>query len=141
MKIIVTSHGDLCEGILDSYEMLAGKNENIIAIPLRENDTGEFENKITELVKSIDDDILVLCDIYGGTPYNVSYYLYLEQSNRLRVVSGLNLPMLLETGLSLNNCTSLGEIVNVAIDAGKDSIKKAEEVNLEEDISLEEDIF
>ncbi|MEY8292663.1 PTS mannose/fructose/sorbose family IIA subunit [Carnobacteriaceae bacterium 52-44] len=103
MKIIVTSHGDLCEGILDSYEMLAGKNENIIAIPLRENDTGEFENKITELVKSIDDDILVLCDIYGGTPYNVSYYLYLEQSNRLRVVSGLNLPMLLETGLSLNN--------------------------------------
>jgi len=141
MKIIVTSHGDLCEGILNSYEMLAGKNNNIIAISLKENDTGEFDEKITEVVKSIDEDILILCDIYGGTPYNIAYYLYLEESDRLRIVSGLNLPMLLETGLSLNNSVSLDDIVNVAIESGAGSIKEAEEINLENEVNLEEDIF
>lgn len=141
MKIIVTSHGNLCEGILNSYEMLVGKNDSIAAISLKENDTGEFEREITNIIKSTKGDILVLCDIYGGTPYNIAYYLYLEQSDRIRVVSGINLPMLLETGLSLSNSISLDSIVNVAINSGADSIKKADEINLEKEMNSEEDIF
>lgn len=133
MKIIVTSHGDLCTGILNSYEMLAGKNENIIPVSLKEEDTGKFEEELTQIVNKTNEDILILCDIFGGTPYNISNYLYLERSDRLRVVSGLNLPMLLETGLSLNSSVSLDEIVNVAIDAGSESIKVAEEITEEEE--------
>lgn len=133
MQIIITSHGNLCTGILNSYEMLAGKNENIIPISLKENDTGEFEKELTEVVNGTEEDILILCDIFGGTPYNISNYLYLEQSNRLRIVSGLNLPMLLETGLSSNSTISLDEIVNVAIDAGSESIKVAEEITADEE--------
>lgn len=141
MKIIVTSHGNLCEGILNSYEMLAGKNDSITAISLKENDTGEFERELTNIIKLTEGDILVLCDIYGGTPYNIAYYLYLEESDRIRVVSGLNLPMLLETGLSLCNSISLDNVVNVAIDSGTDSIKKADEINLKKEMNSEEDIF
>lgn len=136
MKIIVTSHGNLCNGIIHSYEMLAGKTDSIIAVPLDENDTGEFESKLTNIVNEIKGNILILCDIHGGTPYNVSNYLYHQQSKRIGLVSGLNLPMLLETGLSLGNNISLDEIVNVAINAGTESIQKAEEILIDE-----EDIF
>lgn len=139
MKIIVTSHGDLCDGILSSYKMLAGENEDIISISLGKDDMGEFQEQLEKTINNTAGEILILCDIYGGTPYNVSYYSYLEQSNRIRIVSGVNLPMVLEAGLSLHSPISLDEIVNVAIEAGSKSIKVAEEISMNEEI--EEDIF
>ena len=43
MKILVTSHGALCNGILESFEMIAGQPPNIISLSLSKDDTGQYK--------------------------------------------------------------------------------------------------
>lgn len=141
MKIIVTSHGELCTGVINSYEMLAGKNENIIAVSLKDSDTGEFKSNLGNLIKNSQEDLLIICDIYGGTPYNEAYYHFIQRPEQIRVVTGLNLPMLLETGLSLNGSVSLDGIVNVAMESGVSAVKSAETEETKVEEISDEDMF
>ncbi|MDN6140390.1 MAG: PTS sugar transporter subunit IIA [Tetragenococcus koreensis] len=135
MNIIVTSHGDLCLGLIDSLEMLAGEQEKVIAISLKKNDTGQFKEEFRLLVEEkLSEPTLILCDILGGTPYNESHQLFLEHPDYLRVVSGVNLAMLIECTLSVASMTSLQELSEVAINSGKQSIEEVLlETNIEED--------
>ncbi|MDF7638258.1 PTS sugar transporter subunit IIA [Lactobacillus sp. ESL0791] len=128
MKIIITSHGGFCTGILESYEMLAGKSNLLIALPLTPDDTGQYKKRLTQyLSANKTESILILCDLCGGTPYNESYAAYLRNPEKIGVVSGLNLGMLLETAFAAENGTKLDDLVEIAIDAGHKGIKKAEE--------------
>jgi len=128
MKIVVTSHGALCKGILESYQMLAGKNDDIISIKLGNDDT-EFKKELqTAYTEYKDEGIIFLCDIPGGTPFNETYKIYLKDSRHVRVVSGLNLAMLLEVGLDISTATDLDELTTKAIKAGKDSITLVTEI-------------
>lgn len=124
MQIVVTSHGGFCTGALSVYQMVAGKPENITAVSLSFTDTGEFKGELREAVKShLDEGVLILCDIIGGTPYNESYRLMLEHPDKVRLLANMNLPMLLEAGMALPDCKSLKELCDIAINAGIESIK------------------
>lgn len=126
VKIILTSHGGLCQGILESFSMLAGTCNFLTALPLKPDDTGEYKEKLKNMLSNCkNDDVLILCDIMGGTPYNEGYAAFLQNPEKIRVVSGLNLGMLLETALAAENDTKLNDLASIAIDAGHKSIKEA----------------
>lgn len=138
MNIIVTSHGDLCLGLVDSLEMLAGKQKKVESLSLSKEDTGQFKEHLRSLVQEkIAEPTLILCDIVGGTPYNESYQLFLENPDVLRIVSGVNLAMLTECALSLVNDLTLEELVEVAITSGNQSIQKAQYDNDIEDDDIQ----
>lgn len=122
MKILITSHGSLCTGMLESYEMLAGKALGITALPLTPDDTGQYQVALATFIDSTREQLLILCDIPGGTPYNESYRAFLENPDKLRIVSGLNLPMLLTAGLALNQNYKLDELAELAAKAANESI-------------------
>lgn len=66
------------------------------------------------------DGVLVLTDMYGSTPSNVSNRLLNEGNPRVQVVAGVNLPMLVRV---LNYPSlSLPELVNKALSGGHDGI-------------------
>ena len=50
MKIVVTSHGDLCEGILSSYQMIAGDISPFIAVKLDDKGISDFSSRLTEVL-------------------------------------------------------------------------------------------
>jgi len=128
MKIVVTSHGSLCEGILESYHMLAGQNVDLISIKLG-NDDSEYKKEINDIYEKYKEQgILFLCDIVSGTPYNECYKLFLNDNVNIRVVSGLNLAMLLETGLALPLTNDLDALAGDAIYAAKQSITLAKDI-------------
>lgn len=124
MKLIVTSHGELCTGIMKSLEMIAGKYPDIIALPLKENDTGEYKKNLEALIQDAikSEPVLILCDIIGGTPYNESYHLQLLHPESVLVVSGLNLAMLIETAIQEKSFSSLKDLAVIAEQAGHISI-------------------
>lgn len=128
MKLLLISHGNFCHGIKESYEMIAGKNDNIISICLGDDGIGVFSeklrSKLTELVEN--DEVLVLSDIQGGTPYNEAYRFKLENPDKVEILAGMNLPMLIECGTSLDISSSIEELVNIGLNVGKDSIVKCE---------------
>ena len=129
MKIIVASHGDLCNGLIHSYSMLAGDNDYLVPISLKENDTGQFKKNLEKLLE-VNDDFLILCDLYGGTPFNEALYFFQKYPDRIRVVAGVNLPMLLELGFTVqtNNEINIDELVNIAINVGSESLR-AEDID------------
>ncbi|WP_122646111.1 PTS sugar transporter subunit IIA [Enterococcus mediterraneensis] len=126
MKVIVTSHGDFCHGILKSYQMIAGESENFYAVSLTEEGVKDYSDRLNKVLTELEsEEILILTDIKGGTPYNESYQYYLTHEERVRVVAGMNLPMIIEVGINLFN-DNLEILYNKALQAGLLGIEGAD---------------
>ena len=95
--IIVSGHGQLSTGLLDAFEMIFGHDEKIIAVPFLK---GEGIPQLQEKYQAVmgrfpGENILFLVDVFGGTPYNSAVQLVFDRP-AADVVTGVNLPMLLE---------------------------------------------
>ncbi len=99
IAIILSSHGFFAKEALASVEMIMGsKIENIGVLSVTEGK--DYETVLQEakdLVHELNTEngLLILTDIFGGTPSNVATYLAIEDENII-VYSGFNLPVLLE---------------------------------------------
>ncbi|OYQ67359.1 mannose/fructose/sorbose PTS transporter subunit IIA [Aerococcus sp. 1KP-2016] len=97
--IILASHGKFAEGIKQSAEMIFGAQENLQAVTfMPEEGPEDLRAHLLEAVESFDDalQILFLVDLWGGSPFNQANIIHEEMPERTAIVSGLNLPMLLE---------------------------------------------
>lgn len=93
-KLILVSHGEFCEGIKDSVEMILGPQDNIFTVSLLEEDSPQnLEEKFKEYIDK-DDTIVTFVDILGGTPANVITKLIM-QGESFELYTGMNLPMLI----------------------------------------------
>ena len=126
VKILLTSHGHLAQGIASGFEFIAGKSDHIMTLELDEKGIGSYRNRLQELLDGETESVLILADLKGGTPYNESFKYYLAHTEKTRVVSGLNLPMLLELVPQLSDNTTLDEAVQTALQAGTNGIAVAQ---------------
>lgn len=93
-KLILVSHGEFCEGIKDSVEMILGPQDNIFTVSLLEEDSPQnLEEKFKEYIDK-DDTIVTFVDILGGTPANVITKLIM-QGESFELYTGMNLPMII----------------------------------------------
>lgn len=137
MKILITTHGDFGNGIFDSYRMIAGENESIQVIPLTSEGVHSYrQNLHTWLQDHQDSPILILSDLQGGTPFNESYQYFLENPTNIRLLSGLNLSMLLEVGLQLPLNLSLQDYAELALRSGQSGVVLMEDLQSENDLEL-----
>ena len=133
MKILLTSHGHLAQGIASGFEFIAGKSDHIMTLELDERGIGSYRDRLQELLDGETEPVLILADLKGGTPYNESFKYYLVHAQRIRVVSGLNLPMLLELVPQLSDNTTLNEAVQTVLQAGTNGIAVAQDQQDDED--------
>lgn len=124
-KILITTHGKLCEGLLDALSMFTQNLDNVIAVGLTTDGTEHYEAEIMNAINSFGTvDILVLTDIFGGTPFQTVLKQKLEINQKLEIVYGVNFPMCLEAVLSCEAC-SLEELAQKCVQTGKDAIDQA----------------
>lgn len=130
--IILASHGEFAEGILQSGAMIFGEQENVKAITLMPSEGPEdVKAKMTDAISSFDDqdEVLFLVDLWGGTPFNQANSLYEEHKDKWAIVAGLNLPMVIEAYASRLSMESAQEIAAHIIDTAKEGIRiKPEEL-------------
>ena len=95
--IIVSGHGQLSTGLLDGFKMIFGHDDKIIAGAfLKGEGIPQLQEKYQAVMARFpDDNILFLVDVFGGTPYNSAVQLVFDHP-AADVVTGVNLPMLLE---------------------------------------------
>lgn len=120
--MLIVTHGRLGEGLLDAMEMIAGPQEKVNFVSLKEGDSiDELKDKILNAVKTLDDGngVLVFVDMFGASPSNAAAYLVNEN---VEVITGVNLPMLLEIA-SFRESSSLQELAANAMSAGVESVK------------------
>jgi len=96
--IVIVSHRQLGDALIDAVEFILGEKPSALAavsIDLNES-VDKLRSKISHGMKAVDQKsgVLILTDMFGGTPSNLSYS-FLEEG-RVEVISGVNLPILIK---------------------------------------------
>ena len=113
--IVLISHGNFAEGLLDAAEMITGEAEKIACIGLQpKDDVDKLVDRIQEAVDQVNDGdgVLLMVDLFGASPFNAGGRLFLEKKDHLELVTGMNLPMLVELlvareGLDLDGASQM----------------------------------
>ena len=128
--IVVVTHGKLAKELIEVVRFVLSSSPQVKMVgvcldPNREFET--FKQDIKNAIKKTKgkDGILLVTDMFGGTPSNISL-TFLEE-NKVEVVSGVNLPMLLKLA-TLKDSVTLEEAVKTAESAGKENIIIASEL-------------
>ena len=95
--LVLVTHIDYGEKLLQAAEDILGKQENCLAVSV--NMSTEVEKSLGAIKKAVKatnsgNGVLIVTDMFGGTPTNLS--LSLLGSGEFEVVTGVNLPMLLK---------------------------------------------
>ncbi|MBC7233555.1 MAG: PTS sugar transporter subunit IIA [Chloroflexi bacterium] len=118
----------MAEGMLDAARMIVGKQDGIVAVNLREEDSVEsLMDRIAAAIEEVDhgDGVLILVDVFGASPFNASARLAVQR-DQIEVISGVSLPMLLELAVQREG-QSLTKLVEVAREAGMSGIRTLSE--------------
>ncbi|AWN32943.1 MULTISPECIES: PTS sugar transporter subunit IIA [Lactobacillus] len=111
MKVILIGHGKTGVAFKEAVEMIFGKAENLIALTFAPGEgLKDVCNKIITASSGIpSEQILIVTDLYSGTPYNAAASLVLKGKAK-DVIAGMSLPILLEIVTKMNS-TSITDIV------------------------------
>ncbi len=93
--IILLSHGPFAVSLVDTAKMLFGDSENLAAFSLEPgDDVDKYRETFVETIESFPEGSVIMVDIFGGSPCNQTMRYIQETGKVLEVVSGMNLPML-----------------------------------------------
>jgi PTS system mannose-specific IIA component len=126
--VVLATHGRLAEEILVAAEGICGPIENCRAITL--SATSALEDAREALAGAIEEveqgqGVLVLTDMFGGTPSNLAL-TFLDE--HVEVVTGVNLPMLLKLTTARSEATTLEALAQAIASHGQKNITLASEL-------------
>jgi PTS system mannose-specific IIA component len=128
LGIVVATHGRLADEILRTAEGIVGKLEQCEAVSVgAESSMEDARSRLGEAVKRVDtgDGVLVLTDMFGGTPANLAL-TFLDE--KLEVVTGVNLPMILKLATARSDTPSLQATAELVTGYGQKNITLASEL-------------
>ena len=119
-QIIVATHGDLACALLQASESITGTQPDMVCVGLQAGeDVQDYRARVLGAMKS-GHPALILVDVPGGTPWNIAATIAASAPN-VRVVSGVNLSMLLEAALSRRGL-DIDQLAQLAHQTGIDAI-------------------
>ena len=120
--IIMVSHGEYVKAMIESAELIVGEQENVTTFGFNLGDSvDQLQESIANELKRVqkNSDVLVLTDMFSGSPFNAVSSLMQEYS--FHHITGINLPLLLKILMSRDE-TSVEELCSNAMEKGKDTI-------------------
>ncbi|XOQ47508.1 MAG: PTS system mannose-specific EIIAB component [Eubacteriales bacterium] len=122
--VLITGHGSFATGMMSASKLIVGPRENYLGVDFLESDNVDtLSDKLRQAMESLGDQILVLVDLAGGSPFKTAVTLKSEfPDKKIEVISGLNLPML--TSVLLEEKETMEEYVQDAMEMGAVGIKQ-----------------
>lgn len=125
--MILVTHGQLAKEFVQAMEHVVGRQESVATICIGPND--DMEKRRNEIRKAIDvvdngQGVIVLTDLFGGTPSNLA--ISLMDAGRVEVIAGINLPMLIRLA-GARKTMNITDAVMATRDAGRNYITIASE--------------
>jgi PTS system mannose-specific IIA component len=123
--VVVVTHGRLAEELVNAARAIVGEIPGVVAVSMGwSDDVANARDQVERAIAQAGGgDTLLLTDMFGGTPTNLSLPFL---SPRVEIVTGVNLPMLIK--LTSLREGSLAEVARVVRDQGKDAIYVASDV-------------
>ena len=127
--IIIASHGEFAAGIHQSGSMIFGEQEKVQVVTFMPSEgPDDLYAKLNAAVDAFDadDEVLVLADLWSGSPFNQASRVAGENPDRkVVIITGLNLPMLIQayTERMINASAGVEEVAANIIKEAKDGVK------------------
>jgi len=123
--IVVVTHGALAGELVNATRTIVGDIPAIAAVSIGwTDDMGSAREAIERALAEVGGgEVLILTDMFGGTPTNVSLPFL---SPKVEIVTGVNLPMLIK--LTSLREGELVEVARVIREQGKGAIYVASEI-------------
>jgi PTS system mannose-specific IIA component len=134
--IVLVTHGRLAEELRGAAMTIQPDLTRVVAVSLDWNQTGEdARDRIARGLAEADDGggAVILTDMFGGTPTNLT--LSFLQKDRVEIVTGVNLPMLLKCASLQRSGKAVSEVAHLARERGQRSIYVASDLLADEAIS------
>ncbi len=126
--VLITTHGNLGNELIKAAELIKGPLNDISHVSVDQTkDVEEIKKEISNAIKKLDKGrgVLILTDLFGGTPSNIS--LSFMKEGKVEVLTGVNLPMLLKLS-ELKEDMSLREFACFIKEYGQKNISLASEI-------------
>ncbi len=127
--LVVVTHRDLAAALLDAATSILGQRPELVcAVSIDLNESAEkLRRRIRDGIKTVNRNrgVLILTDMFGGTPSNLSYS-FLEEG-KVDVICGVNLPLLIKA-VSTRENQPMTELVTLLEAFGKESISVASRI-------------
>ncbi len=124
--IILASHGEFANGILQSGSMIFGEQKDVKAVTLMPSEgPDDLKAKIEAAIATFEnqDEVLFLVDLWGGTPFNQTNGLIAGHEDKWTIVTGLNLPMLIESYASRMSMETAHEVAAHVCKVAREGVK------------------
>jgi PTS system mannose-specific IIA component len=132
--ILIVTHGRLAEELKAAAQTIQPAIGRIVAVALEWSETGEdARERISSGLAEADQGAgaVILTDMFGGTPTNLT--LSFMKRDRVEIVTGVNLPMVLKCAMLQLSGKSLVEVAHIAKDRGQRSICVASDLLADDD--------
>lgn len=125
IAIIIGTHGAAAEQLLKTAEMLLGEQSNVAYIDFVPGENAEtliekYNERLTHLDSS--KGVIFLVDTWGGSPFNAASRIVTDKEN-YEVITGVNVPMLVETFMARDDDPSFDELVALALETGREGVR------------------
>jgi mannose PTS system EIIA component len=126
--VVIVTHGGLAQEFRAALEHVVGRQELIETISIGPED--DIDSRREELLSAVarvkgDKGVVVLTDMFGGTPSNLA--ISIMEETGAEVVAGINLPMLIKLA-SIRGDYDLEKAITAAKEAGRKYISVASQV-------------
>ena len=122
--LIVAGHGEFARGLADTVRMLAGELEHVVCVDFPAGMAGEeLEQHLLAAADfmSACNRFVILTALPGGTPFRIAAGLALRD-DRFRVLTGTNVPLLLQLALSRAEGADVDELIASAVEAAREAL-------------------
>jgi PTS system mannose-specific IIA component len=127
--VVIVTHCRLAEELICAAQLVVGEElKQFQAVSVEPKDGSEaIREKILTVIRKVDSGkgVLILTDMYGGTPSNIS--LSFLEDKKIEVITGVNLPMLLKLA-TYQEKFDLEQLASFITDYGQKNINLASEV-------------
>ncbi len=126
--LILVTHGRLAEEFVHAMEHVVGRQEAVATVSIGPNDDMERRRReIAVAIRQVEcgSGVIVLTDLFGGTPSNLA--ISLMKPGSIEVIAGINLPMLIRLA-GARKCMDVRAATLAAREAGRNYITVASEL-------------
>jgi mannose PTS system EIIA component len=126
--LVVATHGNLAEELLRTATGIVGPLERCEGVSVgAESSMEDARSRLGEAIRRVDDGqgVLVLTDMFGGTPANLAL-TFLDE--RIEVVTGVNLPMVLKLATGRQETPGVRALAELVSGYGQKNITLASEL-------------
>lgn len=126
--VVVVAHFKLAREMVAATELIVGKQNQFMYVDIfPDEEVEQIKSRVVQAIKGVNagDGVMILTDMFGGTPSNIS--LSFLEEGKVEVVTGVNLPMLIKL-VTYRQDKKLTELAEFISNYGKKNIYLATDV-------------